>query len=286
MSLVRAFTTRRAARKNSDLDRSASQRVQRPKISGPIELISTTNTLAYEAPDIFGTNPIAHKAGVLTTSSSSNSLSSIEYSDSSSIGHRSGGTFTDASSFDESPLSPEINHLSCYFKPSVYDEPPQHNHNRDLSVSSFLPSGATPVLPQRAPSHSKHAHQLSHKRSVSRELSHKQSVSRDLSHKRSISRNPPSFPEDIITTRDSTDFFRASGPVSPHPFGKELEQLNEIAEEFGSTVRDVEADADRVFMDAHGLDHFSATDYMMEIADMLNVIFEDEPTPYEEAGFF
>ncbi|CAD0106911.1 unnamed protein product [Aureobasidium uvarum] len=276
MSLVRAFTTRRAARKNSDLDRSASQRNQRPKISGPIELISTTNTLAYEAPDIFGTNPIAHKAGVLTTSSSSNSLSSIEYSDSSSIGHRSGGTFTDASSFDESPLSPEPNHLSCYFKPSVYDEPLQHSHNRDTSVSSFLPSGAAPVLPQRAPSHSKHAHQLSHKRSVSR----------DLSHKRSISRNPPSFPEDIITTRDSTDFFRASGPASPHPFGKELEQLNEIAEEFGSTVRDVEADADRVFMDAHGLDHFSANDYMMEIADMLNVIFEDEPTPYEEAGFF
>ncbi|KAG9948508.1 hypothetical protein KCU85_g4970, partial [Aureobasidium melanogenum] len=263
MSLVRAFTTRRAARKNSDLDRSASQRVQRPKISGPIELISTTNTLAYEAPDIFGTNPIAHKAGILTTSSSSNSLSSIEYSDSSSIGHRSGGTFTDASSFDESPSSPEPNHLSCYFKPSIYDEPSQHS--RDTSVNSFSRSEVAPVLPQRAPSHSKHAHQLS--------------------HKRSISRNSPSFPEDIITTRDSTDFFRASGPVSPHPFGKELEQLSEVAEEFGTTVRDVEADADRVFMDAHGLDHFTADDYMMEIADMLNVIFEEETTPYEEAGW-
>jgi hypothetical protein len=266
MSLVRAFTTRRAARKNSDLDRAASQRIQRPKISGPIELISTTNTLAHEAPDIFGTKPIFHKAGVLATSSSSNSLSSLEYSDSSSIGHRSGGTFTDASSFDESPMSPEPNHLSCYFKPSVYDDLPQHS--RDTSVSSFLrpsSSDVAPVLPQRAPSHSKHAHQLSHKRSVSR----------DLTHKRSISRNAPSFPEDIITTRDSTDFFRASGPVSPHPFSQELEQ-----------VRDVEADADRVFMDAHGLDHYSANDYMMEIADMLNVIFEDEPTPYEEAGFF
>jgi hypothetical protein len=278
MSLVRAFTTRRAARKNSELDRTASQRVQRPKISGPIELISTTNTLAHEAPDIFGTKPITYKAGVLTTSSSSNSLSSLEYSDSSSIGHRSGGTFTDASSFDESPsMSPEPNHLSCYFKPSVYDDLPQHS--RDTSVSSFLrPSSSdmAPVLPQRAPSHSKHAHQLSHKRSISR----------DISHKRSISRNAPSFPEDIITTRDSTDFFRASGPVSPHPFGKELEQLSEVAEEFGSTVRDVEADADRVFMDAHGLDQYTADDYMMEIADMLNVIFEDEPMQYEEAGFF
>jgi hypothetical protein len=278
MSLVRAFTTRRAARKNSELDRTASQRIQRPKISGPIELISTTNTLAHEAPDILGTKPITYKEGILTTSSSSNSLSSLEYSDSSSIGHRSGGTFTDASSFDESPsMSPEPNHLSCYFKPSVYDDLPQHS--RDTSVSSFLrPSSSdmAPVLPQRAPSHSKHAHQLSHKRSISR----------DISHKRSISRNAPSFPEDIITTRDSTDFFRASGPVSPHPFGKELEQLSEVAEEFGSTVRDVEADADRVFMDAHGLDHYTANDYMMEIADMLNVIFEDEPMQYEEAGFF
>ncbi|KAI5212778.1 hypothetical protein E4T42_07306 [Aureobasidium subglaciale] len=268
MSLVRAFTTRRAARNNkSDLNRTASQRTQRPKISGPIELISTTNTLAHEAPDIFGTKPIAFKAGVLQSSSSSNSLSSLEYSDSSSIGHRSGGTFTDASSFEESPLSPEPNHLSCYFKPSVYDEATQHS--RQTSVNSFhrtSTSDVAPVLPQRAPSHSKRAHQLSHKRSVSRV-------------------NPPSFPEDAFVTRDSTDFFRASGPTSPHPFGKELEQLNEVAEEFGTTVRDVEADADRVFMDAHGLDHFSADDYMMEIADMLNVIFEDEPTPYEEAGW-
>ncbi|CAD0011066.1 unnamed protein product [Aureobasidium pullulans] len=270
MSLVRAFTTRRAARNKSDLDRAASQRIQRPKISGPIELISTTNTLAYEAPDIFGTNPIAHKGGVLATSSSSNSLSSLEYSDSSSIGHRSGGTFTDASSFeDSSPLSPEPNHLSCYFKPSVYDDEPLQ-HSRQTSVNSFhrpSTSDVAPVLPQRAPSHSKRAHQLSHKRSISRV-------------------NPPSFPEDaFVTTRDSTDFFRASGPTSPHPFSKELEQLSEVAEEFGSTVRDVEADADRVFMDAHGLDHFSANDYMLEIADMLNIIFEEELTPYEEAGW-
>lgn len=268
MSLVRAFTTRRAARKNSELDRTASQRVQRPKISGPIELISTTNTLAYEAPDIYGTNPIAHKGGVLATSSSSHSLSSLEYSDSSSIGHRSGGTFTDASSFDESPLSPEPNHLSCYFKPSVYDELPQHS--RETSVNSFHRSSnsdAAPVLPQRAPSHSKHAHQLSHKRSVSRVKS-------------------PSFSEETFAiTRDSTDFFRASGPSSPHPFSKELEQLSEVAEEFGTTVRDVEADADRVFMDAHGLGHFSANDYMMEIADMLDTMVEEEPRTYEEAGW-
>lgn len=267
MSLVRAFTTRRAARSNkSDLDRAASQRIQRPKISGPIELISTTNTLAHEAPDIFGTSPITYK-GVLATSTSSNSLSSFEYSDASSLSHRSGGTFTDASSFDESPSSPEPNHLSCYFKPSVYDEPPQQ-HSRQTSVNSFRrPSTSdAPNVPQRAPSHSKHAHQLSHKRSVSR-------------------MTPPSFPQDAHVVRDSNDFFRASGPSSPHPFGKELEQLNEVAEEFGTTVRDVEADADRVFMDAHDLGYYSATDYMAEIEDMLNTIFEEESKPYEEAGW-
>lgn len=271
MSLVRAFTTRRAARSNkSDVDRVASQRTQRLKISGPIELISTTNTLAHEAPAIFGTNPIVYK-GVLAPSTSSHSLNSFEYSDSSSIGHHSGGTFTDASSFDESPISPEPNHLSCYFKPSVYDEPQQsQQHSRQTSVNSFHHSSISdaPIVPQRAPSHSKRAHQLSHKRSVSRITS-------------------PTFPEEtFIATRDSTDFFRAAGPTSPHPFGKELEQLSEVAEEFGSTVRDVEADTDRVFMDAHGLGYFCAADYMMEIADMLNTVFEEEPMPFEEAGWF
>lgn len=269
MSLVRAFTTRRAARSNkSELDRAASQRIQRPKISGPIELISTTNTLAHEAPDIFGTNPITFK-GVLAPSSSSNSLSSVEYSDSSSIGHRSGGTFTDASSFEDSPSSPEPNHLSCYFKPSVYDEPPQHSRQTSVNSFAWLSTGeAAPVVPQRAPSHSKKAHQLSHKRSISRMTT-------------------PSFSEEaFVTARDSTDFFRASGPSSPHPFGKELEQLSEVAEEFGSTVRDVEADADRVFMEAHGLGYFCATDYMLEIQDMLNTIFEEEQRPFEEAGWF
>jgi hypothetical protein len=267
MSLVRAFTTRRAVRSNkSSLDHSASHR---PKISGPIELISTTNTLAYEAPDIIGTNPINCK-GTLVPSSSSNSLNSLpEYSDSSSsTAHRSGGTFSDASSFDESPISsPEPNHLSCYFKPSVYDDEPRQ-HSRKTSHNSSNRSStadAAPVLPQRAPSHSKHAHQLS--------------------HKRSLSRTRPAFQENTLIIRDSSDFFRASGPSSPHPFSKELEQLSEVVEEFGGNVRDLETDGDLVFMEAHDLGSFSATDYMMEIADMLNIILEEEPRPCEEAGW-
>ena len=89
-----------------------------------------------------------------------------------------------------------------------------------------------------------------------------------------------------MVARDSVDFFRASGPTSPHPFGKELEQLSEVAEEFGSTVRDVEADADRIFMEAHGLEYFCATDYLLEIQDILDTVFEEEPMPYEEAGWF
>lgn len=94
-----------------------------------------------------------------------------------------------------------------------------------------------------------------------------------VSRQRSISRlqSPPSTAQEFA--RDSTDFFR---PETAHPFGKELEQLSEVVEEFGGVVRDAEADADHVFMEAHDLGYFCATDYMLEIEDMLYTVFEEE----------
>lgn len=50
-----------------------------------------------------------------------------------------------------------------------------------------------------------------------------------------------------------------------HPFGKELEQLDEIAEEFGGAVRDAEREADINVMRQKRLAKFSAAEYMLDI---------------------
>ncbi|GAB7347405.1 hypothetical protein MBLNU459_g4331t1 [Dothideomycetes sp. NU459] len=267
MSLARAFTTRR---KNSEgnsgglLGRYASQRsptkpsISRVQISKPVALISTTNNLCYDAPNIAGTTPIASNRDF--SSGSSVGSSAADDSDASSASVRSRDTYTDASSVDECPTSPEPNHLSCYFKPSVYTDVSRSNSVR---TSSTRASFDAPTVPQRAASHSKKAHVT-------------------VSRQRSVARlhTPPSSAKEVV--RDSADFFRAS---PAHPFGKELEQLNEVAEEFGSVVRDAEADADRAFMDIHGLGQFSAVDYMTEISDLLNTVFEDEYEAVELGGW-
>ena len=103
-----------------------------------------------------------------------------------------------------------------------------------------------------------------------------------VSRQRSVSRmqTPPSTATEL--TRESSDLFSAE---QSHPFGKELEQLNEVVEEFGGVARDAEAEADLLFMEAHGLDYFCATDYMTEIGDMLNTVFEEDSPKITQAGW-
>lgn len=269
MSLVRAFTTR--MRKPADLDisgpnvgRAASQRNGRPvlraQISSPVALVSTTNMLSYEAPDINGTTPIGYRDFSSASSASSNSG---EDSDASSNSVHSNDTVTDMSSLGpDSPTSPEPNHLSCYFKPAVettHSSPTQSPH---LCTTSAFDA---PVLPQRALSHSKKAHEaLSRKRSVQRMQS------------------PPG------SARTSTELYTPSldscvEARSSGPFGKELAQLDEVAEEFGNTVCGVQADADTQYMTAHNLAVFGASDYLGEIHSLIYATFAEEP---EVAAWF
>lgn len=64
--------------------------------------------------------------------------------------------------------------------------------------------------------------------------------------------------------RASADFFKSN--VEPnHPFGKELEQLNEVVEELGGTIRDAEAQEDLAAMRERGLMKWSVDDYLMEL---------------------
>jgi len=58
-----------------------------------------------------------------------------------------------------------------------------------------------------------------------------------------------------------------------HPFGKELEQLNEVAEELTTVVRDAEMEADIVAIREQGLATFCAADYLQEISSLVSTHF-------------
>lgn len=255
MSLVRAFTTRgrKAEVANAEvprpMGRAASHRNGRPvvraQISSPVALVSTTNMLSYNAPDINGSN---HRDFSASTSSSSG-----EESDASTNSIHSNDTQTDMSSIDESPTCPSPNHLSSYFKPAVDTSVNSPMHSPKLSTSA---SFEAPTVPQRAPSHSKHAHEsLSRKRSVQRLQSPPTSA-------RASSEFTPSLSASVEAPREN-------------PFGKELEQLDEIAEEYGQTVRNAEWDADRDYMRSRNLGAFAASDYLNEIRGLIADAFED-----------
>lgn len=60
------------------------------------------------------------------------------------------------------------------------------------------------------------------------------------------------------------------GSLQPHPFGAELAQVEEMAEEIGA-MRDPEADE----MERKGLLRFGASDYEAEIYGLLGNVYED-----------
>jgi hypothetical protein len=64
---------------------------------------------------------------------------------------------------------------------------------------------------------------------------------------------------------------------SEHPFGAELEQVNELAEEFGISSKVL--DEEEQILREKGLRKFKAEDYMMEILPLWGGVFEDELMP-------
>lgn len=70
-----------------------------------------------------------------------------------------------------------------------------------------------------------------------------------------------------------------------NPFGKELAQLDAVAEEFGQVVRNAEADAESVYLESNGLACFAASDYMCEIQSLIHEMFMEELQP-DPGNFF
>ncbi|EKG09214.1 hypothetical protein MPH_13765 [Macrophomina phaseolina MS6] len=326
--ISRSLTTRRAKKPEKvvtapsrafSMKKSSNPSINRVQISGPVNLISTTNMLSYNAPDIPGLRQIPAESHLTSHS---------EESDRSSTSSGSRGVSTDASSLDSLPTSPETNHLTGFFDSAKKTAPERSHTPRSASgsVSNSKPTSrpsmeqvkrpleskrsmdnmqskrsldskrsfdisstkrtletkrsidsiraahessrkaqeAIPSVPQRARSHSKEAHEV---------MARKRSI-RNMGPPNSLHSRSSSLQEQ----RSSVDMFKSSGSVEPnHPFGRELEQLNEVVEELGGVIRDVELDEDTRYMLEKGLQKFCASDYLAEIAPYMAVAYERRP---------
>ncbi|KAG9248541.1 hypothetical protein BJ878DRAFT_17106 [Calycina marina] len=271
-SLSRAFTTRRSkAPKDIDVYISLPQRslttkhsytpgaVRTAKISAPVELISTTNMLSYNAPDIY---PRSRSSSNSSTMSDAHSSRSSAETSSSSVGT----PFTSLESYsrENSPTStsPEPNHLSCYFgtpgKSASDDEAPQ--------------------IPTRALSHTKKSAEiLARKRSIS---------SRMTSPKNSISRISSStkYSLNLSTARSSVNMFSSNPETTEYPFGSELAQVSELVEEYGASKGKLPViDEEERELVSKGLFKFRAEDYMSDLQDLITSTFGDLPKPQMSA---
>ncbi|KAK0730629.1 hypothetical protein B0H67DRAFT_474265 [Lasiosphaeris hirsuta] len=300
MSIARAFTTRRVKQSlrghDSDATPQRSSTTKggfgsiRNKISAPVELIHTTNMLSYNAPDIFP------KTASSTTSSHK---SDDDLSDSVPASIESPPTSPDIESPPKSVLSPEPNHLSCYF--TMPGQP--------ATPATPTTQIEAPVVPQRVASHTKKSYDsLIRQRSISRmseqsqrtvstkasfSFSRSSSASTNTSATSHVSSPPPHY---SLKTRASGSLitpalssFSIASPQSPspqqqaqqrkdfsqsqHPFGPELAQVSEIAEEYGVKEQVHKADAEEQEMVAKGLVKFSAEDYLGEIHGLFTSLF-------------
>lgn len=213
MSLARAFTTRRAKVFGGDGEGKPNRSLTvnkglnggsvRSKISAPMQLVSTTNMLSYNAPDIVHpsgrkisapvelvhtTNALSYDAPDILkepkTAASYSSMSSRSDGDSdllhtaASSPPTSPDTAFPRTSEDHfakpSTAMPEPNHLSCYF--TLPGE------------ASIVSAPEVPSLPKRAPSHTSNPREPhSPKTSGSQRLHHKLSISGRMGKKPSLS---------------------------------------------------------------------------------------------------
>lgn len=76
--------------------------------------------------------------------------------------------------------------------------------------------------------------------------------------------------------RNSTEMFKPVEVPQDNPFGNELAQLDEVAEELSYAVRDAEAEADADYMESHGLARYDADSYLAEIHSLIYETYHAE----------
>ena len=87
---------------------------------------------------------------------------------------------------------------------------------------------------------------------------------------------PTSLASPTHARQSSVEVFGATAEAA-HPFGKELAQVNEVAEEFGLvTANLMKEEQDLV---SRGLRKFTVEDYLDEIQGLYGGVFEDKLGP-------
>jgi hypothetical protein len=250
MSLSRAFTKR--VRRNvealpmqrSQTVKHAAGSIDRSLISLPTELISTTNVQALNAPDIRSIS------GSSVGSVSSSNDSDFATIDRSFLSHAGSDNSSIDSSGPATPVTPATDAKSFFdMKMTTPSLPSLASPSLDFGLD-------TPALPQRAPSHSKKAHvELNRKRSIQRMSPPPVTITAEPAHRNPVDRSL----------------------TNAHPFGKELAQVNEVAEEFGATSRLLEEEEQEIL--SKGLHKFGVEDYLDEIAGLYGGVFDDHLGP-------
>ncbi|KAH0499131.1 hypothetical protein TgHK011_006347 [Trichoderma gracile] len=296
MSLSRAFTTRKLKLGSDGADSKNPQRSHtlRHKISGPVQLVHTTNMLSYNAPDL----PRGAAERINSAKSGKNSL---DDSDSLATIESTPPTSPDVAP-GEHMLSPKSNHLSGYFKNSARPGPAEPE-----------PAPA-PLIPPRSPTHTKKnsIDAVARSRSVSRS-SRDIDVSTASRNLQAISRTPS------LSTRSSANSTSSSRPLrsprspavameptafaAPHmapkapaiptplpvqpsiapnhrakdsnPFGAELAQVTELAEEYSSASQLELIDEDTEYIRSKGLVRLRPDDYLSMIQGLSSIFFSE-----------
>lgn len=285
-SLSRAFTSRRIRMSNDLSDSSkmpqrsnttkAPQNL-RHKISAPMQLVHTTNMLSYNAPDL-----------PRTTRSNSTNSKSDEDSDVPYTAHSTPPTSPDVSPGEA--LSVQPNHLSTYFVAP----------GKPFTAAATVKLEA-PVIPKRSPSHTKKNSYdaIARQRSISR-------MSKDSDHSLStkasstFSRSSSTSTTASLTSRASASRLQKQAvppmpatmlvappppaPITmhqqltqndPHPFGQELAQVTELAEEYGVKGHMKSLDDDDEYLETRGLAKWSPSEYLSEIQSLTASFFPE-----------
>ncbi|KAL8872543.1 MAG: hypothetical protein Q9174_001849 [Haloplaca sp. 1 TL-2023] len=201
--------------------------VNHSMISSPVELLSTTNVLALNAPDLHTSLANA------PFSSASSSADDSDVSHVFSVSSRS--TSPDTSSMESAPSPVEPNHLTAFFE----------KPGRPFSERSV--EAPVPAIPSRAKSHTKKTHQA---------------AARERSNSRTLP-PPVAIHSPVMPARSSIDMF-SPNLEADHPFGAELAQVDELAEEIVANEATMLDEEEQYLVD-NGLCKFSANDYLDEI---------------------
>ncbi|KAL7791022.1 hypothetical protein V8C37DRAFT_166500 [Trichoderma ceciliae] len=307
MSLSRAFTTRKLRISSDSGDSKGPHRSHtlRHKISAPVQLVHTTNMLSYNAPD-------------LPRPGRTDSAKSLDDSDSFATTESTPPTSPDVAPGERTP-SPKPNHLSGYFKniakPVVPAEPgsapmiPQRSptHTKKNSVDAIARSRSIARISRdselsaaskslqafsRPPSVSTHssahfsAHSSAHSSSIS-----SRSVKQSLAPAAPMAPMAPMAPVAPVAPVAPAPLSVQPSIAAQHhlakdsnPFGPELAQVTELAEEYSSGSQLELVDEDTEYIRTNGLVKLRPDDYLSMIQGLSSLFFSEPSHPAPKAA--